>query len=421
MFELAPSPLSVGIREWLVDTPLESIAGTYVEYLMGRGYAPTTMQSYVAGIAHFSHWLAGEDIELANIDETIIRCFFDRHLRRCRCPRYYQSSTTSNSAALGHLLEYLRVSGQVAVPPLKAQAPIDQELADFQHYLLKVRGVGATTCYYRLNCIRAYLSEQFGIGPVRVSCIKPDDIDCFVTRYTNGWTAASRSTVCVSLRSYLRFKEIQGVPTDRLAAAIPKIATRRLVRLPHTVSTAEIERLFATFDRRSAVGRRDLAIAHCLVDLGLRAGEVPRLTLEDIDWRQGTISVHGKGRRVDLLPLPAALGRAITQYLRHSRPITPTSRALFVRHRAPLNTRITAAIVRNAIRSAAQRCGIAALTHGPHRLRHTAAQRLLQNGATLKTVADFLRHRSLDTTKIYTKIDLRSLVEVALPWPGRRA
>jgi len=420
MSELEPSPLSVGILEWLVDTPLESIAGIYVEHLSGHGYAPRTMQSYVAGIAHFSHWLAGKHIELANIDETVISYFLDRHLPRCRCPQYSQCSTTSNSAALGRLLEYLRVCGKVAAPPRKPHALIDWELADFEHYLRKVRGVGTTTCYYRLNCLRAFLSEQFGIGPVLVSRIDPEDIEGFVTRYTNGWTAGSRSTVCVSLRSYLRFKALQGEPTDRLSAAIPKIATARLVGLPHTVSAEEIEQLFAAFDCNSTVGRRDFAIAHFLVDLGLRAGEVPRLTLEDINWRQGTIAVHGKGRRVDLLPLPTALGRAITLYLRYGRPST-TSRVLFMRHRAPLDAPITAAIVRKVICSAARRCGIAVLTHGPHRLRHAAAHRLLKNGATLKTVADFLRHRSLDTTKIYTKIDLRSLAEVALPWPGSRA
>jgi hypothetical protein len=153
MSELAPSPLSVGIFEWLVGTPLESSAGIYVGHLIRHGYALRTMQSYVAGIAHFSHWLAGEHIELADIDETVISCFVDRHLPRCRCSQYTRCSITSNSAALGHLPEHLRVSGKVAALPLKAQALIDRELAEFEHYLLKVRGVGAKTCYYRLKSI----------------------------------------------------------------------------------------------------------------------------------------------------------------------------------------------------------------------------------------------------------------------------
>src|SRR5579862_1091241 len=110
MSERAPSPLSVGILEWLVGTPLEPIAGTYVEHLIGHGYALRTMQSYTASIAHFSHWLAVERLELADIDETVISCFVDRHLPRCRCPQYSGRSTTSSSAALRHLLEYLRVS-----------------------------------------------------------------------------------------------------------------------------------------------------------------------------------------------------------------------------------------------------------------------------------------------------------------------
>ncbi len=417
MSELAQSPLSASIREWLADTPLESDAEGYVLYLARRGYALQTMRFYAGAFAHFSHWLADVQAGLTDIDEKAVHRFLDRHVPDCRCTRHKRRSRTSNRAALEHLLKYLRTTGQFATPP-KAEGFVDLELKDFERYLLQVRGAGNTTRSFRLNHIRHFLRGQFNTGRILVSSLDGRSIEHFVTRYTEGWTADSRNTVCVSLRSYLRFKAVQGEPTDHLAAAVPKILTRRLARLPTTVSTEEVERLFAAFDRRSAVGLRDFAIAHCLVDLGLRAGEVPRLVLEDIDWRQGTICVHGKGHRADLLPLPTALGRAIAQYLRHGRPTT-ASRALFVRHFAPLDAPITADIVRKMLRSTARRCGIAALTHGPHLLRHTAAQRLLHNGATLKTAADFLRHKSLDTTTIYTKVDLRTLTEVALPWPGR--
>jgi len=417
MSDLAKSPLSAGIRQWLVNTPLQSSAEAYVQYLTAHGYAPQTMQFYVGTFAHFSHWLAAVHLDVRAVDEKVIDRFLDRHLPHCCCSEHYRRSLASNSAALGHLLKHLRASGRVAAP-LKATGFIAQELKDFEHYLLQVRGVGGTTRDVRLNHIRAFLLGQFGMQPILLQSVDGHSVERFLTRYTEGWTAESRSAVCVSLRSFLRFKAIQGEPIERLTAAIPQILTRRLARLPQTVSAPEIEQLFAAFDRGSPRGLRDFAIAHCLVDLGLRAGEVPRLTLEDIDWRAGTICVHGKGRRADLLPLPKILGQAITQYLRHGRPPT-ASRSLFVRHQAPLDAPISADIVRKMIRSTARRCGIDALTHGPHLLRHSAAQRLVQGGATLKTVADFLRHKSLDTTTIYTKVDLRSLSQLALPWPGK--
>jgi integrase/recombinase XerD len=325
MSELAQSALSVGIREWLVDTPLESNAEGYVKDLTGHGYALRTMQFYVGAVAHFSHWLAGLHIGLTDIDEKVIHRFLDRHLPHCRCCQHCRRGRTGNSAALEHLLKFLRASGQVAVP-FKAEGFIDRELKDFEHYLLRVRGVGTTTRDVRLNHIRSFLLGQFNTGPVLVSSLDGKSIERFVTRYTEGWTVESRSTVCVSLRSYLRFKAIQEEPTDRLAAAIPKVAARRLAHLPQTVSAVEIERLFAAFDRRSAVGRRNFAITHCLVDLGLRAGEVPRLTLEDIDGRQGTICVHGKGHRADLLPLrdgPRSSHRAVFTPRSTHNPIQP--------------------------------------------------------------------------------------------------
>lgn len=144
------------------------------------------------------------------------------------------------------------------------------------------------------------------------------------------------------------------------------------------------------------------------------------LQLDDVDWRTGTLHIHGKGRRVDVLPLPGLTGQAIADYLRHGRPST-TRRELFVRHRPPANTAADLDIVRNAIRYAAQRCGLQARIRGTHILRRTAACRMVQAGTPFKEIADLLRHRSLDTTTIYAKVDLPALRRVALPWPGSRS
>jgi len=194
----------------------------------------------------------------------------------------------------------------------------------------------------------------------------------------------------------------------------------RLAGLPRGLAAEDVRRLLAAFDRGSATGKRDYAIARCLIDLGLRRTEVARLSLDDLDWVTGALRIHGKSKRVDLLPLPDATGRAIAAYLRNGRPQT-TRREVFVRHRPPIDAPSDVDIVRNAIRNAAKRCGLAQLIRGTHVFRHTVACQLVKRGSRLKDIADLLRHRNLDTTTIYAKVDLHALAQVALPWPGRQA
>jgi integrase/recombinase XerD len=205
-----------------------------------------------------------------------------------------------------------------------------------------------------------------------------------------------------------------------LITALPQIAQWRLRGLPKQLTREEVKQLLGAFDLDTPTGRRDYAMTRCIVDLGLRSSEVARLQLADMDWREGTLTIRSKGQRIDLLPLPQDTGRAIAQYLQDGRPST-SCREVFVRHRPPLNTPATAGIVRNAARYAAAHCGLSERIPGPHILRHTLAGQLLQGGARFKEIADLLRHRSLDTTTIYAKVDFLALEQVALPWPGRQS
>jgi integrase/recombinase XerD len=420
MFKLARSRLSRAPGDWFVDAEVGIRADAYVQYLQDRGYASSTIDNYVHGVAHFGHWLTAQRIGIRQLDEQLIRAFLDQHLPVCRCARFCRRARRSMQAALNRLLELLRLSGEIAAKAPTRSAAINNELQGFEHYLTEVCGLAPATCYSRMCRVRAFLLDRFGAGPVRWSNVKREDIARFMARYTADWTISSKQTTGSSLRSYLRFKALSGVPTAALSAAIPKTAQWRLASVPRTLSAAEIRRLLGSFDRRSATGRRDYAMVRCCVDLGLRAAEIARLRLEDVNWQEGTLSIPGKGRRIDVLPLPEMTGRAIVEYLRLGRPAT-ISRALFMRHRPPLHMPATAGSVRHAIRNAAKRCGLKHRIDGSHVLRHTIAQRLLQGGATLKQIADLLRHRCLDTTTIYTKVDLHSLARVALPWPGRQA
>jgi site-specific recombinase XerD len=323
-------------------------------------------------------------------------------------------------AALIQLLIMLRAVGRIGPAVSTEHRHIAAELDEFTHYLGEVRGVSPPTQQQRSVHVRAFLRDCFPAAPIRLASLKPARVARFVMTYAAHWTPPSKKALGNSLRSYFRYKTLSGERTTHLVAAIPRIAQWRMASLPKWLSAEEVTRLLSAFDRDTATGRRDYAITRCFVDLGLRTTEIARLQLQDLAWHEGTVCIRGKSRRVDILPLPESTGRAIVEYLRQGRPVTP-DRGVFVRHRPPLGKPVTPGIARSAVRRAARRCGLEQCFHGPHILRHTAAKRLLQGGSTLKQIADVLRHRCLDTTGIYAKVDVAALARVALPWPGSRA
>lgn len=273
----------------------------------------------------------------------------------------------------------------------------------------------------RLRYVREFLLDQFDRGPIELARLKASDICRFVTARAASNKPRTAGIIGDCLRSYFRFRRLQGQPTEVLVAAVPRVAHWRLASVPDSLTDTEIENFLNAFDRTSSTGRRDYAMARCLVDLGLRASEVAYIQIKDLNWREGTLRIaKAKAKRTSVLPLPPDTGRAIADYLRFGRPKTET-RALFVRHRAPRDEPVGPSLVRNAVRCAYARCGLADQWTGTHVLRHSAASRLLKAGASLKDIADLLRHRSLNTTTIYTKVDLPRLAAVAMPWPGSLA
>jgi integrase/recombinase XerC len=225
--------------------------------------------------------------------------------------------------------------------------------------------------------------------------------------------------VASALRAYFRYRTTCGDQVHALAGVVSSPAHWSLALLPRSLSTADIERLLASFTSDLPSPRRGYAMVRCALDIGLRASEIATIALTDIDWHNGTVTLRRtKSRRQDMVPLPAATGRAIAEYLRHERPAT-INPAVFVRRHAPHDVPIGVDAVRRVIGDAYRRIG---LTHTrTHALRHTLARRLLEHGSSLKEVADVLRHRSLNTSLIYAKLDSRRLAAVALPWPGSAA
>ncbi|MDQ3024053.1 MAG: site-specific integrase [bacterium] len=394
---------------------LERHAQTYRQYLLDRGNAAGYVRSCEAAVAHLSVWMRHAAKRLSDVDELLVAEFVKRHLPRCNCVTNARHPATVR-AALGHLLVVLRASGAVAPRPEDA-TPVGQELRRFAHHMAEVRGLAAGTRTGALRLVEALLRKHFGDGPFRFDTITPEHVRRFFAAQAKLHTTSSSLGVVVSaLRGYFRWRASLGDRTHALVGAVSYPANWQQASLPKSLEPTEVEQLVDALGQNGPSMRRADAMVRCALDLGLRSGEVARLSLDDIDWDAGTITLRQtKGRREDVMPLPQTTGQAIAAYLRHERPKTE-HRMVFARHMTPRERPIGPDLVRKTIRQAYARAGLAHTR--AHLLRHTMASRLLAGGSSLKEVADVLRHRSLNTTLIYAKLDSRRLVEVALPWPG---
>ena len=406
-------------RTWLSASVLKPSVASYVAYLQRHGYSDPIAGAYLRAVGHFAHWLTDEHLTLRRVDELVVHRFVTSHLPACRCPGRCQRTVIVVQAALGHLLDVLRADGRITARRVEMSGAIHDELERFASHLEQVCGLAAKTRASRRWWVGQFLADRFGRGPIAVDRLTPRGIVDFLVRDAARYTPGTAGVRGCALRSYFRFRAARCADrVDALIAAIPSVACWRLATLPSHLTPDETARFLNAFDRRQANGQRGYAMARCLVDLGLRASEVATLQLDDLHWQDGTVRIGaGKSRRADVLPLPVLTGRAIVEYLRHARPPS-TSRAVFVRHRAPLDAPITTEIVRYAGRSAFVRCGLGARSTGTHILRRTMATQMRCAGASLKQIADVLPRRSLDTTTIYTKIDRPQLATVAAAWPG---
>lgn len=405
------------VQRRLQRGPLATVFGSYVDHLKGRGYGRVTIQQYVQAVEHFGGWLARRGHVLADVDVGLVGEFLARHLPCCRCRQQRARAVPTMRAALRRLLAVLpsaRAERAVATP---ATTSVDGVIAAFDHHLVQTCGLAPATRHSYRREVRALLVTRFGVGAVDLAALRPTEVQGFVTARAQHLCPASANSVSNAVRALVRFLALQGIRAAGAPSAVPRAAVWRLSHVPRVLSDTELAAFLAAFDRTTALGRRDYAIALCLVTLGMRAGEVSAITLDDIDWRASTLAIPaGKSRRGARMPLPAQVAAALADYLRCGRPAT-AERAVFVHHRAPRGIRGEASLVRIAVRRAYARAGLDPRLTGTHVLRHTAATRLLRAGASMKEIADVLRHRCLDTCAIYTKVDRTALQGVALPWP----
>ncbi len=404
-------------HDWLIDGPLNSIVTPYIESLRDQRYPDRTIRGYLGCLAHFSYWIIAEECDFTIVESSLIERFLLKHLPVCTCPAPCYCTVANSRAALMHLLKVLPRERTRSV----AVSPVAVEIERFGNYLLDVCGVTPNTRDSRIRHVGAFLVWQFGSQQPDISKLSVAHLDAFFDERRVHLRPSSLRIVCNSLRSYFRYRAMVGDSIAPLSAYLPRISDWRRATLPKVLSDAELEAFLKAFDRADPVGLRDYAIARCLLDLGLRGHEVTYLTLESVDWRSATLTISNtKSQRAQQLPLPVTTGEAIAQYLRQGRPKT-VNRALFVRHRAPFDKPLGVPAIRNSMNRGFARCGLRDRFCNTHVLRRTTATRLQRTGASVKEIADVLRHQSLDTASTYARIDLEGLRAVALPWSGRQS
>ena len=382
---------------------------TLAALLSERGYPWQTGRLQLRLLGELSQWLQRLGLGVGDLDEQRTTEFLAQALLRRGYARRVKS-------VLGLLLDHLREAGILPAPPLKIEdTPLGCVEREFARHLAEERGLSQSTVGSYLPPIRSFLGEQFGTGPLLLDELGPADVTRFVLRYFSSRRA--RSCMVTALRSFFRFLLLNGDISIDLADAVPRVAYWRLSGVPKSLPPEQIEQLLESCDRSHPAGMRDYALFLLLARLGLRAGEVVALRLEDLDWRAGELTIRGKGNRQDRLPMPQGVGEALAAYLLHGRPRCSTRR-VFVRTRAPYRELANASSVCTIFGRALKRAGLNPAFKGTHLLRHSLASTMLRQGASLGEIGEILRHRLPSTTEIYAKVDLEGLRTLAQPWPG---
>ena len=397
-----------------VTGPLAPFAAGFAAELVAQGYAAQPAAQQLRLMAHVSRWLLAEGKDGSALNAAMVEAF-----AISRRAAGYSSHVVGGS--LWPLLAYLRGLGVLAVQEVLApEGPVEVVLERYRRYLLVERGLNTVTARVYVGAVRPFLAGRVlpdGLG-VDLRSLGAADVTAFVVeRCPEQPRGAAKQTV-TALRSLLVWLHVEREIGRPLVAAVPAVAGWRLAGLPRGLEPDQVQRLLRACDRGTGTGRRDFAIVTMLVRLGVRAGEVAALKLDDVDWSSGQITVRGKGKRCERLPLPADVGEAIAAYLQDGRPARAQDRALFVRVKAPLGA-LSGTGITGVVLHAARRAGLGEIR--AHRLRHTAATEMLRAGGSLPEIGQLLRHRHVLTTAIYAKVDREALREIARPWPGARA
>jgi site-specific recombinase XerD len=388
-----PSPAST-VR---VSGPLAPFVDGLRDFLLSEGYTPLSAANLLRVVAHLSRWMQRSP----GLVTPLRAEQFLHHRRRSGYTQF------RSMKCLRPILSYLTTIGAVTWSGDGDDRPSSPVLQRYAAYLAAERGLTAST-------VRQYATTagRFLATTADVRRLTAADVTAFVVRESRRYSIGTTKLTVTALRAFLRYLHVAGETDLDRTGAVPSVAGWRLAGLPPQVTASDIAPLLTTCNRRTVIGRRDYAVLLLLVRLALRAVEVARLTLDDVRWADGEIVIRGKGSE-SRLPLPHDVGQAVVAYVRGRG--RAHSRQLFLRVRAPQGG-LARTGIQAIVGQACRRAQVAPI--GTHRLRHAAATAMLRHGASLTQIAQVLRHRSVDTTAIYAKVDTAQLRSLARPWPA---
>lgn len=409
---LSELSVAMGRIHALRDRPRGALFDGFAQGLSQAGYVVKVARRFLRAAQHLVDWIDRRSLPLEKLDELAL-ARFARHIRRCRCPEYGPVKRATVLPGARVFLNYLRDVGITSMPEPTPAPHEPVLLRAFCQWMREEHGTSETTLTkYRPDICR--LLTRVGDEPSRMDAAV---LRAFVLD-KHRTAGASMVRICVqALRMFVRFLIASGRCRAGLDAAIPSVAYWDQATLPRSLPADDVERVLVSSHRASLLGRRNRAILLLLARLGLRAGDIVQLRLGDIDWKDAWIHVCGKSHRPTRLPLTHEVGQAIVAYLQEGRPRTSTD-ALFVTCRAPFRAFASSSSVSQVVVEELRRAGVARPGRGAaHLLRHSLATTLLRKGASLQQIGILLRHRSVKTTQIYTKVDVAALREIAQPWP----
>ena len=394
----------------LASSPLGPYVQPYITQLQEQGYHPISIRTHLRHMVNLNRWLTQTGRDLNDLNQAVLDRFW-RHPLRVR--------KRLRKAPAGQVLLTLLRKARVTPPCGDISRTPAQHLAlRYRRYLVEERGLSDWTVDGYGRHIQRFVTYQFGAGAAPPSQIRARDVLEYVLRNARTHTPQQTKNVVTAVRSFLRFLHYQGLIRTDLASVVPAVAHWRMTGLPKHLPAEAVHQVLDRCDQTTPDGQRDYAILLLLARLGLRAGEVVALQLEDVDWDNAQITIRSKkGRGWARMPLPTEVGKALARYLRHGRPAC-TCRHVFVRSVAPHVGFTPSGYISYLTRRALLKAGVKSVRTGAHVFRHGLATAMLHQGASLDEIGQVLRHQDPNTTAIYAKVDIDALRRLAVPWPG---
>lgn len=391
----------------------------YVGWLAHEGYGQRVVLRRVPLLMHFGEFAQSRGArtvaDLPRLADAFVASWIKRHPRRCLSKRGLELVRSEAHAPVYQML-------RVVLPDFAAEErlgagskpwPFEDRVAGFGEYLTRERGLSPETIReYRHHLLRfeSYLRRR---KATRLAQLSPLLVSGFITEGAARLSIGSLRGRCGTLRVFLRYLRREGICPVDLSGVVEWPRSYRLAEIPRSISPEEVGRVLSGIDRRTPVGKRDHAVLLLLVTYGLRAREVAALKFDDLDWEHDRLRVPArKAGHSTVFPLSSTVGAALVDYIRHGR-VHSAERFVFLNGLPPFRP-VRHHVVSHRATTALRRAGISVRRPGSHTFRHTCVQRLVDARFPFKVIGDYVGHRSPDTTRIYGKVDLESLREVAL-------